>query len=347
MKKCPTCNRTFSDDALSYCLQDGSALISVSADEPQSYDPGATMQYIPGRETNPPPTPAYTPPQFPGQPAQQSSWSPTPPAGGMQGQPPKKKSKAIFWVLGIVAVIAVLGIGGIVLAIVLGGFGDSNTNNSNANNSNANSNKNSNSANSNNSNANSNANSNSTPSRTDIAKDDFSVTRWWVGSNVYGKGEYVNGEYQLTGGSENGYVAVYGQSSYLSADATTRMTVRNVTGGATSQGYGLAVFGQLKGGQLDDYSFLIRTDSNAGYRIVTHGGGSEQVLTDWTPAPQIRAGSSTNQLEVRAGSSELSFYINGQFAASVKYDGRNKSGLAGVYTSGLSTIAFDDLEIFR
>ena len=349
MKKCPTCNRTFTDDALSFCLEDGSALLSVEAGTaPPSYDPGATMQYIPGRETNPPPPPVYSPLPMPGQQVQPQSWTPLPPGGGMPGQAPPKKSKALFWILGIIGLVVVVGIVGVVLAIVLVGSSDSNTNNGNGNNSNVNANRNANNDNNNsNANANSNSNANSTPSKVSIAQDDFTSVRWWVGSNVYGKAEYVTGEYQLTGGSATGYVAVYGQKTYLSDGATTRITARNVTGAPTPKGFGLAVFGELKGGQLDDYSFLIRTDESPAFRVVSHASGEETVLVDWTTASQVRTGSSPNQLEVRASSTQLGFYINGQLATNIDYSGRNATGIAGAYTSGLSTIAFDDLEIFK
>ena len=52
MKQCPTCNRTYADDSITFCLADG-ALLSAS------YDPGAT-QRIPARLTNPPPTEVFT-----------------------------------------------------------------------------------------------------------------------------------------------------------------------------------------------------------------------------------------------------------------------------------------------
>jgi hypothetical protein len=52
MKQCPTCNRTYADDSITFCLADG-ALLSAS------YDSGAT-QRIPARLTNPPPTEVLT-----------------------------------------------------------------------------------------------------------------------------------------------------------------------------------------------------------------------------------------------------------------------------------------------
>src|SRR5437763_17028392 len=79
MKRCPQCNRTYDDDALSFCLDDGSPLVSTSA--PSSFDPSATVQYPQSRETSPPPTIAYpgptpslTPPPPPRRPGRRCQW---------------------------------------------------------------------------------------------------------------------------------------------------------------------------------------------------------------------------------------------------------------------------------
>src|ERR1043165_7904554 len=109
MKRCPQCNRTYSDDALSFCLDDGSPLVSASA--PSSFDPGATVQYPQGRDTAPQPTIAYgpgqtPPPSTPPPPA----WSPMPPMA------PQKRS-VWPWILGIGAVLVFMGFGGLILII--------------------------------------------------------------------------------------------------------------------------------------------------------------------------------------------------------------------------------------
>jgi len=54
MKQCPVCSRTFSDDTLVYCLDDGSVLAN-------SYDPGATQRMPSPRSTNS--APFMPPPQ--------------------------------------------------------------------------------------------------------------------------------------------------------------------------------------------------------------------------------------------------------------------------------------------
>jgi hypothetical protein len=45
MKQCPVCSRTFSDNTLVYCLDDGSVLANA-------YDPGATQRMPSPRSTN-------------------------------------------------------------------------------------------------------------------------------------------------------------------------------------------------------------------------------------------------------------------------------------------------------
>lgn len=348
MKKCPTCNRTFTDDALSFCLEDGSPLLSVGAGtEPPPYDLGATVQYSPARDTNPPPPAAYQPPQFPGQQVQPPSWTPMPPVGGMQAQPPPKQSKAIYWILGGVAALVVVGVGGIILVLMLVGMPSSNTNNANSLSNNSNSNSNA----STNTNANSaNKNSNSSTSKNYQLQEDFSNTStWWSSSNEFGTAEYVNGEYQLSGITNGGYVVIYGpnKDAYHTENATTRVTARSVTGTSPLLGYGLTVLGGLKNGSLEDYAFLVRTDENPAFRVVLHQAGKETPLVNWTTSSLIRTGSSTNQLEVRANGDQLSFYINGQYATSVTDSVPYKNGLVGFYSSDTEPIDFDDLEIFR
>jgi hypothetical protein len=46
MKHCPTCNRTYEDDSLNFCLKDGMRLVS---DQPASFDPLATVVSSPSK----------------------------------------------------------------------------------------------------------------------------------------------------------------------------------------------------------------------------------------------------------------------------------------------------------
>src|SRR5215212_9887192 len=115
MKRCPTCNRTYTDTSLNFCLEDGTPL---AADAPP-IDPNATIRYPPARDTSePPPTEIYHPPPQvvsprtstppPPRPTapppprpQPQQWTPTPTAAA----PPRKKSNAVWWILGGLAAV--------------------------------------------------------------------------------------------------------------------------------------------------------------------------------------------------------------------------------------------------
>jgi hypothetical protein len=62
MKSCPTCNRTYADDTLTFCLVDG-AILSAP------YDPQATLQMAASRQTEQPPAQVLPPYAAQGQPA--------------------------------------------------------------------------------------------------------------------------------------------------------------------------------------------------------------------------------------------------------------------------------------
>src|SRR4030095_1512708 len=107
MKRCPTCDRTYTDSSLNFCLEDGTPL----APDAPAYDPNATVRYPSARDTGePPPTeiyraePAVTPPTPrrttpvptppPPAPVPPPQWTP----GPMAAPPPQKKSNAIWWI---------------------------------------------------------------------------------------------------------------------------------------------------------------------------------------------------------------------------------------------------------
>ena len=148
MKRCPKCSRTFPDDNQRFCTIDGGLL--VVADKP--FDPNATIQgaAFPAVPTAPPaeqpvsnrppdlnetiaasaPTavlPRKTDPAglptsagFPPPPTPPAQSAPIPPAQRAAVVPPvaKKKSKLPL-ILGILAILLVLGIGGVVAAFFL------------------------------------------------------------------------------------------------------------------------------------------------------------------------------------------------------------------------------------
>jgi hypothetical protein len=347
MKRCPTCNQTYNDDALSFCLNDGAPLLSISdapAPSSQPFDPNVTIPFTMARDTAPQAPQQQqsyqpnTPPANPYSPMPTPSWSP-----GPSSMPAPKKS-ALPWILGGVGLLIVLGIGAVVVIAVIAGMSNSNNRNKvdvNLNNSNRN-------ANNSNRVANTNANISKPPGVLQI-RDDFSTSKWWTGTLDVGSAWYTNSEYHMRGQS-GGYVVAYAPkgSTYQTENANVRVTTRSISGISPSLGYGLALFGEMsKKNELEDYCLVIRTDSNPSYRVVMHRSGKETVLINWTSAPQIRTGTSTNVLEARAAGTVLTFYINGQYTTSVSATSGYEKGLAGFYTSDLSEVAFDDLEIYK
>src|ERR1051325_10775874 len=121
MKRCPTCNRTYTDVSLNFCLEDGTPL----ATDGPPVDPNATVRYPAARDTSePPPTEIYRPEPAvvsprptappPPRPAPPPQWTPPPAAA-----PPRKKSNAIWWILGGLLAVTVIGVGLVVLIIAL------------------------------------------------------------------------------------------------------------------------------------------------------------------------------------------------------------------------------------
>src|SRR5512133_1422592 len=130
MKSCPTCNRTYTDASLNFCLEDGTPLVGSP---PPGFDPNATIRYTDARDTGHPPAevvrqvaptyqvPAATP--APGSQFGQQQYLPSP--------APPRKSRAIWWILGAVALVALIGIAAVIVIIAIAGMGSNSNTNSN------------------------------------------------------------------------------------------------------------------------------------------------------------------------------------------------------------------------
>lgn len=323
MKRCPNCQRTYTDASLNFCLEDGTPLLSDAV--PNSPPAEVYRQQAPLLNQVDPT-------------AQPRQWSPVPPMA------PRKKSSAVWWVLGGVVVVGILVVGAAVMMLALASMGS---------NSNTSSNRNANLRNSNsrtvNRNANSNAgNVNSSTNLPASLTDDFSEAKWGTGSYPFGDIRYADDEYHMRSKAKT-YLVMYAPSAdYSTGDATVRVTARSVDGTPALTGYGLIVHGEKsKTGELEDYALLIYTGSEPQYQVIKHKGGAQTTVVPWTKSRVIRSGSSPNQLEVRAKGKELTFYINGQYVDRITDNENFQRGVAGLYTSDTAEVAFDDLEIRR
>lgn len=347
MKRCPTCNRTYADLSLNYCLDDGTPLTNDAA---PTTDLNATIRYPPPRDTSeppateiyrpapaaPPPRPTTPPPPPPPQPHPQQQWTPAP--------APQKRSNAIWWVLGGLLVVLILGVGVAAVFIALSLTSTSNRNantNTNTRETNANSNVNANVANTN-------VNTNANVGPAALTADDFSEKKWSQANSPYGRTWYSNDEYHMSS-KERMFVVMYAPSNeYSTENATVRITARSVDGSVPSAGFGLMVHCvQSKTGQLEDYALLIYPSQEPEYEVIMHKQGVQSTLVERTKSSAIRSGSSPNQLEVRIKGSELSFYANGQFLKTVTDRENFRNGRVGLYTSDVTEVAFDDLLIDR
>jgi hypothetical protein len=112
VKTCPTCNRTYDDDTLSYCLYDGAILASGSLDS-------QATQRIPAPPTTDPraSTDIYTAPTWSSAPPPQIP--PTQLQYGAWAEPQKRSGSGTLWVVAGVAAVLLLALGigaGIILS---------------------------------------------------------------------------------------------------------------------------------------------------------------------------------------------------------------------------------------
>jgi len=344
MKRCPNCNRSYTDASLNFCLEDGTPLV---AEAPP--DSNATIRYPPARDTaEPPPTEIYRPdsplinqtPTAPAYQPQNQQWTPTP------SPVPEKKSNAVWWILGGLLAFGVIGIGLVVGVIAWASMNATNTNNSNVTNRIDNRNANV-VVNTNAPPANINANSNSS-SLPAAFSDDFSSAKWGTGDSKFGRIWYADDEYHMSS-KDKTFIVMYAPSDeYNTENATVKVTARSVDGTVPSSGFGLMVHcAQSKNKQLEDYALLVYPSDAPEYEIIKHKDGTQTSLVNKTTSTAIRPHTNPNQLEVRIKGSELSFYVNGQYLAKITDSENYKRGRAGLYTSGVTEVAFDDLEISR
>jgi hypothetical protein len=121
MKRCPTCQSTYTDDSLRFCLQDGATLVAVSGSGPTPPDVNKTMRIErAARAEDPPPTEILNPSVLPTAYAQrpplttpQQQARPTEPGTHDLASPPSTERNTLVIPITIAATVLVLMLGGI------------------------------------------------------------------------------------------------------------------------------------------------------------------------------------------------------------------------------------------
>lgn len=241
-----------------------------------------------------------------------------------QNAVPKKKSRAWIWVVGVVGGVILLGVIGFIGLIGLALSLDNSNTNTNA------------------SNIVRNTNSSGTRN-TGSLTDDFSS--WRRETNDIGSSDFKNGELVVSSKLENYYyVLMTRNNDFLTSDATTSVTVRNIEGKFARYGFGLVV--KAVPANSTRYAYLIDTSKQL-YRIVLHTNNKENTVVNWTKTAAIKTGTDANILKVEDKNGTMTFYINGQLITTVKDSTGLKNGVAGIYASGAVPIGFSDLQITK
>lgn len=322
MKICPTCRRTYEDDGLNFCLDDGSVLNLSSLD---AAAPTIVM--------NPaPPT---------GSPAAgdiRTSWDHHN-AGQYSMQPKKRSSKAWIWVLGIFGLMVLICGGGFAgLFFYLASIANTNsrvvangskgtTNSSNR--------------------ANTFSNRNVSPSPQDPAGSvqEVDLSKQVREFSVYGTTEYKDGELLMAARQKGYYYVLVSPDDYKTDGARTRVTVRNADLADSDLGYGL-IFHSDTTPLESDYALLIDSKRRR-FRVVRHEPGDEVTIKPWTGSKLINEGAAENTLEARDKGETIGLYINGQLATTFSNTHGPTGGVPGLYSGDGATIGFKKLEIIK
>lgn len=315
MKICPTCRKTYDDDGLNFCLEDGSVLTFAPTDAA----PTVVMEHP--RPTNPTP----------------GSWTPqNPPAYSMQ--PKKKSSRTWVWVLAIFAILVLVCGGGLVgFFLYVASVANSNvTANKGANNSTTTT------------RTNTNTFTRTTPSPSASvagSAEEIDISDWVEDPTVWLETEFKDGEFFMTSKQKGYYYVLVAKNDDYADVSVSRVTVRNAEDKDASMGYGL-VFNSETTPLANGFAFLIDTKKKK-YRVVRHENEQEKTVTAWTASSLIKEGSEPNLLEARASGEKIELYINGQLATTITNKQGPKSGVPGLYVGDGAKIGFRKLEVVK
>ena len=313
MKVCPRCKKTYTDDDLNFCLDDGTVLAQAGNAAPE------TVMMNQARITDPQPTIASQ------NISQPTAWNQRP-----TYTQPKKSSKAWLWAVGILGLVVILCGGGFGILALIGMNMDTSSDNSNVKPSPSRT----------------VVTGSSTPSPSGVDRtsvDTIDLSQWVKDYSDFGTTEFENGEFIMAAKQKDNYYVIVARDKYSTGGANTRVTVRNVDDAASTLGYGL-IFHSNPAPLIKDYALLIDTVAKR-FRVVRHEPKKELALVEWTNSPAIKEGSQENTLEVKDKGDSSELYINGQMVTSVKNANAYKNGVPGLYSGDAVKIAFKNLEI--
>lgn len=339
MKICPRCQKTYTDDNLNFCLDDGVVLQQAQSNEPpatvfmnqpQPTDPRAGMQAPPTMQ-------------------QQPAWNTAPQQYGGP-QPKKKSSKAWLWVILILGLVVLICGGGLV------GFfawvamqADSNTVAANTTTNTKTSNTKTNTSTSNTtptfpSNTSS-TTTTTTDGRTNV--EDIDLSDWVKEISLYGNTEFTDGEFIMSSKQKGYYYVLVAPDTYTTDGADIRVTLRNMNNMDSRYGYGL-IFHSNPTPLNQDYAFLIDTKKKK-YRVVRHEPSDEKTIVAWTNSAAIKEGAQENILEARdkPDTGKVELYINGQLVNTIPNTYGYKGGVPGLYAGDAAKIAFKNLQLAK
>ena len=314
MKVCPRCQKTYTDDNLNFCLEDGSVLTQANAASPP-----ATDQVLINQTRMPSP---------PNQPGAQGSWGSAPQQFSMQ-PPAKKGSKTWVWVVGILGLLVLVCGGGMVGFFAWVASQDTNSRTNYSSNGTAGP------------SPTATTTTNSTSGRTSVQSIDMS--RWVQDFSVGGNTEYTNGEFIISSKEKTYYYVLVARDTYAYDKADVSITVRNIDDAASTMGYGL-IFHSSPTPLTQDYAFLIDTKKKR-YRVVRHEPQKETSVVNWTNSAKINGGSEANVLEARDDGDSINLYINGEKVNTIKNTHGFADGVPGVYSGNAVRAAFSKLEV--
>jgi hypothetical protein len=315
MKVCPRCQKTYTDENLNFCLEDGSVLTQASAAAPP-----ATEQVLINQTRMAPP---------PNQSGAQAGWGSAPQQFSMQ-PPAKKGSKTWVWVVGILGLLVLVCGGGLVGFFAWVASQDSgrvyNTSSSPSPSPTA---------------TLTTTTTNSTSGRTSVQSIDMS--RWVQDFSAGGNTEYTDNEFIISSKQKTYYYVLVARDTYAYDEADVSITVRNIDDASSEMGYGL-IFHSDPTPLTQDYAFLIDTKKKR-FRVVRHAPQKETSVVPWKNSPAIKGGTEANVLEARDDGDSVNLYINGEKVTTIKNTDGYSNGVPGVYSGNAVRAAFSKLEV--